>query len=220
MWKLYRGMGEIMFIGLFTGIISGFILSTQLDLSNMEAFQRGIRQGFRQSFQVGLGSTAGDAVYWLIMLLGQRQIITNIQDNRVYVLLYALFLLLLGLYTAYDLKRFNEEEKAKKNKLLVLVTGPFAAGFTMSILNPSTVLWSFFVTEIFQSRLIPQSLGKAMEPQIFIGLVIGGVIWAAFLAFLSQKSRNLFQDWLLKAFLLLYSILFVTSGISVFAKVF
>lgn len=209
-----------MFSGLFTGVISGFVLSTQIDLSNMEAFQRGIRQGFRQSFMVGLGSTAGDAIYWLIMLFGQRQIIANIQDNRIYIVCYALFLLLLGLYTAYDLKRFNEEDKTQKNKLLVLVTGPLAAGFTMSILNPSTVLWSFFVTEIFESRLIPRSMGKTMEPQIFIGLVIGGIIWAIFLAYLSQKSRNLFRDWLLKAFLLLYSILFVTSGISVFAKVF
>lgn len=210
----------MMLSGLLTGIISGFILSTQLDLSNMEAFQRGIRQGFWESFLVGLGSTAGDAVYWLIMLLGHRQIIANLQDNRVYILFYAFFLLLLGLYTAYDLKSFNSEDKTKNNKLLVLVTGPWTAGFIMSILNPSTVLWSFFVTEIFETRLMPQKLATAIEPRIFIGLVIGGVIWAVFLAYLSQKSRNLFQNRLLKAFLLLYSILFVTSGLSVFVKAF
>lgn len=207
-----------MISGLLTGVLSGFVLSTQLDLSNIEAFQRGIRTGFKESLLVGWGSTLGDAIYWVIMLMGHHKIIESLQSNRFYIIVYAFFLLLLGLFSILDLRRFNENKISSPNKIMVFIMKPFVAGFVMSVLTPSTMVWSFLVLEIFEQRLIPQETAMAMEPQMLAGLIIGGIVWAFFLALLATKSKVFFRDWFLKLFLVINSILFFLSSLSVFAK--
>jgi threonine/homoserine/homoserine lactone efflux protein len=174
-------------------IILGLSFSAMIGPVSIEVIKRGLKNGFLPAFLLGLGATAADTTYLLLIYLGLSNFFNIPVVKTILWFFGALILLYLGYlsikeyFDKIDLKKSNP--KAGKNS--------FITGYLMTISNPMTiVLWLGVFGAIIASS--NQNLTKIVALLNTLTVIIGVLLWFFILSlllhwgkrFINEKSIN------------------------------
>ncbi|MBB5175114.1 LysE family transporter [Texcoconibacillus texcoconensis] len=190
---------------LLTYIFLGISLAAPIGPVNAAQLDRGIKNGFLNSWLVGLGATVADTFYMLLVFLGVYHLI-EIPFIQSFLWIFGSFLLI---YTGIEslssakqipLKGFDMNREAGSKS--------FLAGFFISLFNPLTIL---FWLGIFGSIIAKTVTSYDTEEVILYvsAIFVGITLWDFTMAGLSSTLRKFLTYRLLTA-------ISVFSGVSLF----
>ncbi|MBR2886663.1 MAG: LysE family transporter [Bacteroidales bacterium] len=177
---------------LFTrGIIIGFLAACPIGAVAILCVQKTIQKGFWQGFLMGVGSAFGDFFYAVVTGFSLSFISDFFANHRTIIgIIGGLLMLYLGfsIFRKNPVKQWKENKKLNNTTSKAKVLGDFAASFGLTISNPLTIL-SFGV--LFTASSAISSETPPLETSILLlGVIIGAVIWWAFLALVVNIFRN------------------------------
>ena len=177
---------------LFTrGIIIGFLAACPIGAVAILCVQKTIQKGFWQGFLMGVGSAFGDFFYAVVTGFSLSFISDFFANHRTIIgIIGGLLMLYLGfsIFRKNPVKQWKENKKLNNTTSKARVLGDFAASFGLTISNPLTIL-SFGV--LFTASSAISSETPPLETCILLlGVIIGAVIWWAFLAIVVNIFRN------------------------------
>ncbi|RNA69930.1 LysE family transporter [Alteribacter keqinensis] len=188
----------------FTYVLLGLSLAAPIGPVNAAQLDRGIKNGFFHSWLVGLGATAADGFYMLLVFLGFVHLM-DVPFIQVFLWLFGFFVLVYtgieSLLGAREITMIQEDYRKVQT-----YTKSFFSGFMMSLFNPLTIL---FWLGIFGSVLAKTVSDYGIEQiMIYTGAIfLGIVVWDLTMAFLSSSLKRVLTD----RFLYFVSILSGTS---------
>ncbi|MBP5368850.1 MAG: LysE family transporter [Bacteroidales bacterium] len=173
------------------GIGIGFLAACPIGAVAILCVQKTIQKGFWQGFLMGVGSAFGDFFYAVVTGFSLSFISDFFVKHRTVIgIIGGILMLALG----YNIFRKNPVQQWKENKKLnnttskAKVLGDFAASFGLTISNPLTIL-SFGIL-FTASGAISNETPPLETSFLLLGVIIGAVIWWAFLALVV----NIFRD--------------------------
>ncbi len=177
---------------LFTrGIIIGLLAACPIGAVAILCVQKTIQKGFWQGFLMGVGSAFGDFFYAVVTGFSLSFISDFFANHRTIIgIIGGLLMLYLGftIFRKNPVKQWKENKKLNNTTSKARVLGDFAASFGLTISNPLTIL-SFGV--LFTATSAISSETPPLETCILLlGVIIGAVIWWAFLALVVNIFRN------------------------------
>ncbi|WP_096435258.1 LysE family transporter [Alteribacter populi] len=194
-----------------TYIILGLSLAAPIGPVNAAQLDRGIKNGFIHSWLVGLGATAADGIYMLLVFLGVVHII-GIPFIQVFLWLFGFFVLV---YTGIESLQGARELTAdhyQKSRVKQPYTKSFLSGFFMSLFNPLTIL---FWLGIFGSVLAKTvSNYDTNEVILYTACIFVGIAsWDVTMALISSSMKKLLTNRFLFFISLLSGISLIGFGI-------
>ncbi|MCR5456224.1 MAG: LysE family translocator [Bacteroidales bacterium] len=177
---------------LYRGIMVGFLAACPIGAVAILCVQKTIQKGFWQGFLMGVGSAFGDFFYALVTGFSLSFISNFIVDHRVVI---GILGGLLMVYLGWDIFRKNPVQQWKENKARNKIgnskrkiLGDFAASFGLTISNPLTII--VFGGLFTASGAISSETPPLETSFLLLGVIIGAVLWWAFLAFVVNIFRN------------------------------
>jgi threonine/homoserine/homoserine lactone efflux protein len=122
---------------------------------NMLAIRRGMTGGWRRTLACGIGSVAGDLIFFSLVLLGGHYLLSDLSNPKLRTVLAAIgvFVLLpLGIYFLVHaikepLRAYTRARKRwDKDNVPVRLASDVAAGAALTIFNPATMAYWVGVT--------------------------------------------------------------------------
>lgn len=172
-----------MFEVIILGIITGIGISVPIGPANLELVKRGLTQGYRKGFGVGLGTALSDSLLCLLVYMGIVPLILKIGIIHIFLYTSGGFILLgIGVYSIYQTYSLedplsvpeNQSEWAQRYENM----NPVLLGLTLNSANPMVIgFWILFISEAIEYGKLGQSF-----PQLFIfttSVFAGSCIWFA-----------------------------------------
>ncbi|WP_409299012.1 LysE family transporter [Peribacillus sp. SCS-26] len=189
-------------------IFLGLSLAAPIGPVNAAQMDRGIKNGFWNAWLVGLGATAADMIYMLLVYFGLAQFIeigfikTLLWSFGSFVLIYTG---IESIIAAGKVSIRNSREKESSLK-------SFISGFLMSISNPITIL---FWIGIYGSVLAKTASSYSNEQLILYSSAIfsGVLLWDVTMAAVSSGFRRILRSGLLTLISILSGISLIGFGI-------
>ncbi|WP_409293176.1 LysE family transporter [Peribacillus sp. SCS-37] len=189
-------------------IFLGLSLAAPIGPVNAAQMDRGIKDGFWNAWLVGLGATAADMIYMLLVYFGLAQFIeigfikTLLWSFGSFVLIYTG---IESIIAAGKVSIRNSREKESSLK-------SFISGFLMSISNPITIL---FWIGIYGSVLAKTASSYSNEQLILYSSAIfsGVLLWDVTMAAVSSGFRRILRSGLLTLISILSGISLIGFGI-------
>jgi len=176
---------------LYRGIIIGFLAACPIGAVAVLCVQKTIQKGFWQGFLMGIGSAFGDFFYALVTGFSLSFISEFFVNHRVVIgIIGGILMLGLGynIFSKNPVKQWKENKKVNNSFSKLKALGDFAASFGLTISNPLTIL-SFGVL-FTASGAISTETPPLETSFLLLGVIIGAVIWWAFLALVVSIFRN------------------------------
>ncbi|MCK0473110.1 LysE family transporter [Halalkalibacter sp. APA_J-10(15)] len=174
----------------FSYIILGLSLAAPIGPVNAAQIDRGIKNGFLNSWLVGLGATVADAIYMCFVYFGVVQFI-EIPYVQLFLWVFGFFLLIyLGMESINSAGRMKTETRTlyRESKLK-----SFSTGFFMSLFNPLSIL---FWLGIFGS-IIAKTITMNDTYHVILycaAIFLGITIWDLTMAALASSMRHLLTN--------------------------
>ncbi len=173
-------------------ILLGLSLAAPIGPINAAQIDRGIRNGFMNSWLIGVGAVVADGVYMLVVYIGVVQFLET-AFMQTFLWFFGCFVLMYtGIETFMNAGKINLEHSRGKEPLIK----SFLSGFLMSISNPLTILfWLGIYGSVLAKTAATYNTGQVVlySSAIFIGLLI----WDIAMASVSSSSRKFLTPHLL-----------------------
>ncbi len=179
-------------IALFVGIILGIIVSIPIGPINLMVLTKGMRDGFKPAFLMGVGSASMETLYCLLTMFGMGALVENSLGNIIVQIFAFLILLTLGVRNLIvHPKRIYNSESGNTNsgngndngngngKLNFIkkyhIHSSFLVGAALYALNPTFIIFWITVASIVQSTNL---IGNSFDNLFFaLGVGFGVVLW-------------------------------------------
>jgi threonine/homoserine/homoserine lactone efflux protein len=175
-------------IQVIQNIILGLSFSAIIGPVSIEVIKRGIKHGFLPAFLLGLGASAADATYLLIIYFGLSSFFHIPQVKIVLWFFGLLILLYLGYLSIMEFSskiNFKEKPKAGKNS--------FITGYLITISNPMTiVLWLGIFGAIIASS--NQNVTRIVAIFNTLTVLIGVLLWFLILSLLLHFGKKFINE--------------------------
>jgi threonine/homoserine/homoserine lactone efflux protein len=174
------------------GVALGVAIAAPLGPVNVAMIDRGLRQGFRAAFLLGLGSTVADLAYILVAYAGADPLSRHAWARILLFGAGAVVLLWLGSGAiGAALRPRLDEPSAAPGR------GPFTAGALITLLNPMSIaLWLGLLGAELAGR--PRA-GAVTEIAYVAALLLGCLLWVLVLSVTLHYGRRLVRRGLLRA---------------------
>ncbi|PYZ97710.1 amino acid transporter [Alteribacter lacisalsi] len=172
----------------FTYVLLGLSLAAPIGPVNAAQLDRGIKNGFLHSWLVGLGATAADGIYMLLVFLGVVHMV-GLPSVQLFLWLFGAFVLIyIGIDALTGAKELgtNPQEVPRSRQTL---TKSFSAGFLMSLFNPLTVIfWLGIFGSILAKTVTQYGTGDVI---LYVGAIFLGImVWDVTMAFFSSTMKH------------------------------
>ncbi|TMW72915.1 LysE family transporter [Alteribacter natronophilus] len=182
---------------LLTYVLLGLSLAAPIGPVNAAQLDRGIKNGFIHSWLVGLGATAADGIYMLLVFLGVVHLL-GLPFVQVFLWLFGAFVLLYtGIEAILGARDIRTESLNRAGPTQTYIKS-FTSGFLMSLFNPLTIL---FWLGIFGSVLAKTVTNYGTsEVILYVAAIFFGIaIWDVTMAFFSSTMKNMLTSRVLYA---------------------
>jgi len=173
-------------------ILLGLSLAAPIGPINAAQIDRGIRNGFMNSWLIGVGAVIADGVYMLVVYIGVVQFLET-AFMQTFLWFFGCFVLMYtGIETFMNAGKINLEQSRGKEPLIK----SFFSGFLMSISNPLTIL---FWLGIYGS-VLAKTAASSNPTQLVLyscAIFIGLLIWDIAMASVSSSFRKFLTPQLL-----------------------
>jgi L-lysine exporter family protein LysE/ArgO len=186
-----------------------------LGIVNVAILRTALRRGGTAGFLVGLGSCAGDLIYFTLAVLGGTALL------KLALLRWALWVFgtVVLLFMAWRMVREvihpKKLEVEDGSAAPVAPSALLATGFGLAVSSPSSVLWFAAV-----GGSVIASLGGdwySVWP-FAVGFFVAGVAWSALFAFGTAGVRHIVGAKLVQALSLISALLFLYFAAMVFVR--
>jgi len=181
----------------FVGLILGFGISIPVGPINLICVQRTLNEGRRAGFIAGLGAATADSIYGLVAAVGISFVADELEAHNIAIrIIGGLVLILIGVKTAYDAKRGNNNglENSKRKHWIrewASHAGNFFATFVLTLTNPITIL--AFAALFTGLGLSKHELNHLLEGGLWLGVFIGASAWWWTVVLLVSLFKNMFN---------------------------
>lgn len=167
---------------LIFGILLGLGAAIPIGPVNLEMIRRNLHYGSSFGVALGLGASAADITYLILLCLGAFSLLEYPLVLRVIGFLGSL---ILGWFALLAFR--SGTSQAKKHKVPRAVWKHFIEGYGITLINPYTILfWASVTSQI--------SLAASLHENILIlaglGVIIGTVSWVFFLNLIIHITRH------------------------------
>ncbi len=155
-------------VSLFVGLIVGMVISVPIGPINVTVISKGLKQGFKNAFGVGLGASTMDFIYCGATMLGLSAIVHSIEVNIIFQIIGFLILAYLGIRdvrTKVETFRYEGFE-AKNGKF----HNAFLVGVFMYVSNPTLVAFWLMLSGVIQSSAM---IGDGLVSVALFALGVG-----------------------------------------------
>ena len=173
------------------GISIGFLAACPIGAVAILCVQKTIQKGFWQGFLMGVGSAFGDFFYAVVTVFSLSFLSDFFVNHRMVIgIIGGILMLALGfnIFRKNPVKQWKENKKLNNTTSKARVLGDFAASFGLTISNPLTIL-SFGIL-FTASGAISNETPPLETSFLLLGVIIGAVLWWAFLALVVNIFRN------------------------------
>lgn len=183
---------------IFNGILLSLSLCLDLGMVNTAIINRGMRDGARTAFMIGLGSCFGDLIYAALSAFGLAVVFTALPVRWALwigggaILLWMTWNMARMAWRDYQVRRFSADgmtQDAESDVRTGRFRGQdFLSGIGMALASPTALLWFAAIG----GTIIAQSTdGSHLMIAMFLsGFFIGGLIWTLFLAGMIKYGRQ------------------------------
>ncbi|MEH7076410.1 LysE family transporter [Neobacillus drentensis] len=189
-------------------ILLGLSLAAPIGPINAAQIDRGIRNGFMNSWLIGVGAVIADGVYMLVVYIGVVQFLET-AFMQTFLWFFGCFVLMYtGIETFMNAGKINLEHSNGKESLF----RSFFSGFLMSISNPLTILfWLGIYGSVLAKTAATYNPGQLVlySSAIFMGLLI----WDIAMASVSSSFRKFLTPQLLVSISCLSGLSLIGFGI-------
>jgi L-lysine exporter family protein LysE/ArgO len=185
---------------LVSGWMIGIAIALPVGPVITELIRRGLRGGFLQAWQVGLGAAAAHAILVTLTLLG---VVTLLDRPVWHTLLGTGGIVVLG-YLGLDAIRSSTVSLDASTE--ARAGHPFLVGFGIGIANPITLLW--FLTVGGALIVAHGGESEALAVAFSLSFVVGVLCWDTVVAWLAGRGRRWMGPRALKALNLAAALIF------------
>lgn len=176
---------------LFSGMGVGIVLAAPIGPINIEIIRRGLLQGSRSGWLVGLGALTADTIFATLIVSG----VTQVADRPLLrVPLYAAGALMLAYIGAMSLRQalggpieFQGQPVEQRH------SRAYITGFMMAVLNPMGIVYWLSVGSALVAEAVAK-VGRAGSPVLVGGVFLGIFCWISLLATLVHFGRRFVNE--------------------------
>ncbi|MFP5105782.1 LysE family transporter [Neobacillus sp. C211] len=159
-------------------ILLGLSLAAPIGPINAAQIDRGIRNGFMNSWLIGVGAVVADGIYMFVVYIGVVQFLET-PFMQTFLWFFGCFVLMYtGIETFMNAGKINLVHSRGREPLIK----SFFSGFLMSISNPLTILfWLGIYGSVLAKTAATYNTGQLViySSAIFIGLLIWDIAMAS-----------------------------------------
>jgi threonine/homoserine/homoserine lactone efflux protein len=194
---------------LASGVLLGLSIAAPLGPVNLALIQRGLSEGFRGAFLLGLGSTTADLLYILLAYAGADPLS---RWATVRVTLFGAGAAVMG-WLGYGALRAGLAAPRESGGAPAAATrrSAWMSGFTITIVNPMTIA---FWLGILAANLAARTRASMPIEIAYIGsLAIGCLLWTTSVAVALHYGRRVAGGKVLRAFSVLAGVALLGFGV-------
>ena len=179
-------------VAVFTGFVSGFLVSIPVGPINISIVNEGARRGFIWAFLIGLGATIMEVIYCAIAFAG----FTHLFDSRVVKatmeLVSFLLMLFLGVkyLIAHSLPATTRSVETIEHRLHPHTA--FWTGLVRCLGNPGVLLFWITISATFISHDWMDDTWQS-KGMCLLGVTLGCFSWFTLLSFLVSRGHGRFS---------------------------
>ncbi len=179
-------------VAVFTGFVSGFLVSIPVGPINISIVNEGARRGFVWAFLIGLGATIMELIYCAIAFAG----FTHLFDSRVVKatmeLVSFLLMLFLGVkyLIAHSLPATTRSVETIEHRLHPHTA--FWTGLVRCLGNPGVLLFWITISATFISHDWMDDTWQS-KGMCLLGVTLGCFSWFTLLSFLVSRGHGRFS---------------------------
>ena len=178
------------------GVLLGLSIAAPIGPVNIAMIQRGLREGFRGAFLLGMGSTLADLIYILLAYAGADPL-SHLTWAR--IVLFAAGALVMGWlgYGAIRGALRSGDARGSDAAAPPATRSALASGFGITIVNPMTI--AFWLGILAASLAARARAPFAIELLYIAALAAGCLLWVTGLATALHFGRRVAAGGLLRA---------------------
>lgn len=198
---------------LWTGFLLSLSLCLDLGIVNLAILRTALRQGGAAGFLIGLGSCAGDLVYFTLAVFGAAALLQWAFFRWALWLLGTGVLLFLAWRMVREVLHPKTLDRAEAPPLAEQApSGLLATGAALALASPTSILW---FAAVGGSVIASLGTDRASLWEFASGFALGGLAWSALFAYAAAGLRRL-GSRLVRALSLLSALLFLYFAAVVF----
>jgi threonine/homoserine/homoserine lactone efflux protein len=175
---------------IFTGMITGIVVSMPLGPTALESVKRTISKGFKEGFFVSLGAVSGDAFDLILINFGLFNILSaSRRSAAIFWIISGAILTFMG-YRA--IKRIRHGQSAEFDSELFKKKDtrsmPFLAGFFMALSNPMN--HSLWITLSGTVIRVWEHMGRIPYYTFMFSILFGAISWFMLLNLFVLKGHR------------------------------
>jgi threonine/homoserine/homoserine lactone efflux protein len=174
---------------LFSGMGVGVVLAAPIGPINVEIIRRGLLQGSRAGWLVGLGALTADTIFATLIVSG----ITQVADRpALRVPLYAAGALML-IYIGWMSIRRAQGGPIALREAATGHSRAYLTGFLMAALNPMGIVYWLSVGSALVAEAVAK-VGRGGSPVLVGGVFVGIFCWVTALALMVHFGRRFVNE--------------------------
>jgi L-lysine exporter family protein LysE/ArgO len=174
---------------LFSGMGVGVVLAAPIGPINIEIIRRGLLQGSRAGWLVGLGALTADTLFATLIVSG----ITQVADRpALRIPLYVAGALMLAYIGTMSLRQALGGPIELRGAVQAR-SRAYLTGFLMAALNPMGIVYWLSVGSALVAEAVAQ-VGRAGSPVLVGGVFCGIFCWVTLLAILVHFGRRFVNE--------------------------
>jgi threonine/homoserine/homoserine lactone efflux protein len=179
-------------VAVFTGFVSGFLVSIPVGPINISIVNEGARRGFIWAFLIGLGATIMEVIYCTIAFAGFTQLFDSRVVKATMELVSFLLMLFLGVkyLIAHSLPATTRSVETIEHRLHPHTA--FWTGFVRCLGNPGVLLFWITISATFISHDWMEDTWQS-KGMCLLGVTLGCFSWFSLLSFLVSRGHGRFS---------------------------
>ena len=179
-------------VTVFTGFVSGFLVSIPVGPINISIVNEGARRGFIWAFLIGLGATIMEVIYCAIAFAGFTQLFDSRVIKATMELVSFLLMLFLGVkyLLAHSLPATTRSVESIEHRLHPHTA--FWTGFVRCLGNPGVLLFWVTISATFTSHDWMNDTWQS-KGMCLLGVTLGCFSWFTLLSFLVSRGHGRFS---------------------------
>ena len=189
-------------------VLLGLSLAAPIGPSSLAVIHNGLKRGFLRAFTTGLGVTAADTTYLLLVYFGLAGAITIPLVKILIWVFGSMILFVLGIQSI----RGASNPRLDESTMISASRNPFIAGYLVNISNPIAVVWWI---GIFGSILGSSTSHGDKISVLFSGfaILVGILSWHTTMSLLTHWGRRFINNRLLQTIAIVAGIALIAFGI-------
>lgn len=181
------GAGAIAGLILY-GMTVGVVLAAPIGPINVEIIVRGVRNGFRSAWLLGIGALTADTIYAALVVSG----LTPLADRpALRIPLYMAGAIMLGYVGWSSVRRALHGEMVDEAEAVSARNGRnYVTGFLLAAFNPMGIVYWLSVGAGLVADAVNR-VGKIGAPVLVGGVFLGILSWVTAISLVAQFSRRI-----------------------------